>query len=282
MKHEDNPRSIKYYVKRYLLVNKDFFEGKKVVDFPAGNGVTSRLIKEVGGEPIPFDLFPEYFQIEGLKCARANISNGLPLNSNSVDALICQEGMEHFSDQLQALKHFNKVLKRGGRLLITVPNYSNVQSRLSYMLMESERFNSIMPPNELDSIWMSAQDVTDEIYYGHIFLIGFQKLRVLAKLAGFKVKEVYKTRTKSTSAIMLPLYYPFILLSNYITYRRNLLKNKNYSIERKREVYKEVFKYGVSLKVLLGSHLMVEFEKEQDAEEVGKQLKSQHSEFGET
>ena len=129
---------------------------------------------------------------------------------------------------------------------------------------------------------MSDQDVTNEIYYGHIFLIGFQKLRVLAKLSGFKVKSLHKTRTKSTSLILLPFYYPFIVLSNFVTYRRNLRKNKNYSIDRKKEVYGEVFKYGISLKVLLGSHLMVEFEKEQDDSDVGKQLKSQHQEFGET
>ena len=282
MKHEDNPKSIKYYVKRYLLANRSFFEGKKVVDFPAGNGITSRLIGEVGGNPIPFDLFPEYFQIDGLECKRANIADGLPLKSGEVDAIICQEGMEHFSDQLQAFKHFNKVLKLNGRLLITVPNYSNIQSRLSYLLMESERFNSIMPPNELDSIWMSARDVTDEVYYGHIFLIGFQKLRVLAKLAGFKVKEVHKTKTKSTSAILLPFYYPFILLSNYITYRRNMRKNKTYTNDKKRNVYGELYRYGTSLKVLLGSHLMVEFEKEQEVDEVGKHLKGQHKEFGET
>ena len=139
MKHEDNPRSIKYYVKKHLYKNKDFYKNKKVVDFPAGNGITSRLIQEVGGEPIPLDLFPEYFQIDGLECQRANIADGLPLLNKSVDAIICQEGMEHFTDQLQAFRHFNKVLKHKGILLITVPNYSNIQSRLSYLLMESER-----------------------------------------------------------------------------------------------------------------------------------------------
>jgi SAM-dependent methyltransferase len=282
LKHEDNPRSIKYYVKQYLLEHKNYYAGKTVVDFPAGNGITSRLIREIGSRPVPLDLFPEYFQIEGLTCKRTKIAEGLPLDDNSVDAVICQEGIEHFSDQLQALKHFNRVIQLGGRLLITAPNYSNVQSRLSYMLMESERFNSIMPPNELDSIWMSAQDVTDEIYYGHIFLIGFQKLRVLARLAGFKVIGVYKTRTKSTSALLLPFYYPFILLTNYITYRRNLKKNENYSLQRKKEVYGEIFRYGISLKILLGSHLMIEFEKEQDAKHVSKSLKSQHIGFDET
>jgi hypothetical protein len=35
MKYEDNPKSIKFYVKRYLMENRERFKGKKVVDFPA-------------------------------------------------------------------------------------------------------------------------------------------------------------------------------------------------------------------------------------------------------
>mgnify|MGYP001428065201 CR=1 FL=1 len=70
------------------------------------------------------------------------------------------------------LKEFNRVLKKGGGLIITTPNYSNMRAKMSYLLSESERFNSILAPNELDSIWMSKQDITNEVYYGHIFLIG--------------------------------------------------------------------------------------------------------------
>jgi len=234
MKYEDNPRSIKFHVKKYLLANRRFFEGKKVVDFPAGNGVTSRILKDIGAVPIPLDLFPEYFEVEGLSCERANIREGLPLEGSSVDALICQEGIEHFSDQYGAMKEFSRVLKINGTLLITTPNYSNIRARLSYFLSESERFNSTMPPNELDSIWMSKQEITNEIYFGHIFLIGIQKLRVLAKLSGFKIKKYHFTRIKSTSLILLPFFYPFILLSNWIAYQKNLRKNKDYSKEIKK------------------------------------------------
>ena len=48
MKYEDNPKSIKYQVKEYLLSKEDFYNGKNVIDFPAGNGITSRNLKEVG------------------------------------------------------------------------------------------------------------------------------------------------------------------------------------------------------------------------------------------
>ena len=280
MNYEDNPKSIKFYVKRFLINNKDRFAGKKIVDFPAGNGITSRLIKEIGATPYPFDLFPEYFNVEGIDCQRANITSGIPLEQSIADAVICQEGIEHFSDQLNALKEFNRILKPGGTLLVTTPNYSNIRAKLSYLLSESERFNAIMAPNELDSVWMSKQDITDEIYFGHIFLIGIQKLRVLARLAGFKIKKVHFTRAKSTSVLLLPFFYPFIYLSNWIAFRKNLRKNKNYDEKTKHEVYGEIFRFATNIKILTGGDLMVEFEKAMEFNEVGKQLKSRHNEFG--
>jgi SAM-dependent methyltransferase len=276
--YEDNPKSIKY-----LYKHQDWIKNKKVVDFPAGNGVTSQIIKDLGGTAFAFDLFPEYFTVEDLSCENANIMEGIPLEKATTDVVVCQEGIEHFSDQLKAFKEFNRILKKNGLLLMTTPNYSNLRARLSYMLAESERFNELMPPNELDSVWMANHEINKEIYFGHIFLIGIQKLRVLAKLAGFKIKHIQFTRAKSTSVLLLPFFYPFIYLSNWIAYRRSLRKNKQFNTQIKKEIYKEIFKLGINPKILVDGHLFVVFEKESDDEEVAEQLHHMRSfEFGTT
>ena len=278
MEYEDNPVSIKYYVKKYLLKNRKRFEGKNIVDFPAGNGITSRIIKETGGNPLPFDLFPEYFKVDGLRCGRANIADGIPIGNGSADFLICQEGIEHFADQLRALREFNRIIRPGGALIITTPNYSNLRSRLSYLLMETERFNSLMPPNEIDSIWMSQQDITGEIYFGHIFLIGIQKLRLLAKLAGFKIRHIEFTRIKPTSLLLLPFLYPFIFLSSWFTYMKNR-KGRN---ESERAIYREIFNLAINPKIMIDGHLFVEFEKVHECKDVAATLKSRDSGFNQT
>jgi len=280
MNYEDNPKSIKYYVKRFLMNNQERFQGKRILDFPAGNGVTSRLLKEIGAEPLAYDLFPEYFDVENMECQRANIKTGIPLEDKSAEGFICQEGIEHFSDQFEALKEFNRLLKEQGMLLITTPNYSSIRSRLSYFMAESERSGSRMPPNELDSIWMSQQQITSEIYFGHLFLTGIQKLRVLAKLAGFRIKKVHLTHVKPSSLFFFPLFFPFILLSNWMAYHKNMRKNKDYDRSAKKAVYGEMLKLAISPKVLLSRNLMVEFVKEQDHQEVSSNLKSRHKGFG--
>ena len=280
--HTQNPKSIKYHVKKYLHKNKKRFEGKTIVDFPSGNGNSSKILKDIGAQPMPYDLFPEYFKVDGLICNRANINEGIPLLDNAVDGVLCQEGIEHFTDQAHAFKEFGRIIKKGGSLIITTPNYSNLRAKMSYLLTESERYHSIISPNELDSIWMNRQDITNEFYYGHIFLIGIQKLRVLAKLNGFRIKHIQKTITRNSNLILFPFLYPFILLSNWITYRKALRKNKRASMETKKEVYREIMGLNTHLTVLLDGHLFIEFEKETERQEVAQAISSMHQEFGAT
>ncbi|GAB4130407.1 MAG: hypothetical protein OHK0045_07440 [Raineya sp.] len=280
MKAEDNPKSIKYHVKKYLQANQARLKEKVVIDLPAGNGITSKQLLDLGAVPYPFDLFPEYFQFPEMHCQRADIMQGINLDDKFADFVICQEGIEHFSDQYKAFKEFNRVLKKGGSLILTTPNYSNIRSKMSYFLAETERFNDMMPPNEFDSVWLARPEISQEIYFGHIFLLGIQKLRVLAKLCGFKIKHIQFTRAKSTSLLLLPIFYPFIWLSNWIAYQKNLRKNKNYPKETLKESYQEIFRLNINWKILIDGHLFVEFEKEKDLQEVVQHLQSVHKDFG--
>lgn len=279
MNFEDDPKCIKYYVKQYLLKNAQKFKDKVIVDFPAGNGVTSNIIMQIGAKPVALDLFPEYFKYDGIECLRANINDRLPLKPDSADMLICQEGLEHFSDQLAALKEFNRILKKGGKLLLTVPNYSSLRSKISYLFFESERVNALMPPNEIDSIWMLDTDITAEVYYGHIFLIGVQKLRLLAKLAGFKIKKIYYTRFSTTSLLLFPFLYPFVFCASLYTYLKNATKKEMRNNKPAKSVYLEQFKLGIMPKILIDKELFVEFIKDNESREMSKMLKSRHDGF---
>jgi SAM-dependent methyltransferase len=280
--HEDNPRSIKYHVKKYLTKHGARIKGKTVIDIPAGNGVTSRIIRDLKGVPLAYDLFPEYFTEDGITCQRANLLEGIPLKDSAADLVISQEGIEHFTDQFKAFKEFNRVLKPNGSLIMTTPNYSNLEAKLSYFLAESERFNSMMAPNEIDSVWMSDQKITKEIYFGHVFLLGIQRLRILAKLAGFRIEHIQFTRVKGFSLFMLPFAYPFIFLSNCIAYWKNLRKDKKCDKAFQKGVYKEIFWLGINPKILVDGHLFVELIKVRNASEVASGLKSVHEGFGET
>jgi SAM-dependent methyltransferase len=277
--YEDNTNSIKYHVKRFILQNQEKFKNKIVIDAPAGTGVTSRILKEVGAIVHAYDLFPEYFKVNGLICERANIMERIPAADNFADVLVCQEGIEHFSDQYRVFQEFNRVIKQNGSLLITTPNYSNIQSRLSHFLFETEYFPKKMPANEADSVWMAAPSLSNQIYLGHIFLIGIQRLRLLAKLSGFKIKRIIFTYPKTTSLVLLPFAYPLIWLASWVTYRKSIRKPSSTPIALRQQVYREIMQLNTSARILVDKYLFVEFEKEARLESVRSTLHSQHRTF---
>lgn len=272
--------TFKEFFKNYISKNKDLFVGRRIIDIPAGCGETSKELLDLGADIHPYDLFPEYSFYAEIDCRKADIGVGIPENDASADVLICQEGIEHFSDQLRALKEFNRVLKKGGLLIITTPNYSNIRSRLSYFLNETERFGSMMPPNEIDSVWMAAPEISNELYCGHIFLIGIQKLRTLAKFAGFSIKRIVRTEVRPTSALLFPFAYPFIYLNAWLTYRKNLRKKSDVPFEIRKKVYSEQFKLAINRGILIDGNLFVEFQKDIDSHEVINTLRGELRHFG--
>jgi SAM-dependent methyltransferase len=266
-----NPKSIKHHVKQYLEGIKATLAGSTVIDFPAGSGSTSELLLAHGARVEAYDLFPEYFKVEEIACQRADIMEGIPAEPGHADWVICQEGIEHFSDQLKALKEFNRILKPKGKLLVTVPSYTDLYSKLSYLLFESEMLTN-MPQNELTDIWMMDSKVSSEIYHGHIFMIGLQKLRTLARLAGFDVSEIRFVRLSRSSLFLFPIFYPFIVLGSCRAYVRNMKRHKELSMEAKRKVFRQQLMINLNPKHLLNKHTFVVFEKYCELPEVHAEL----------
>ena len=279
MHYEDNPISIKHYVKRYILQHKGEFEDKVVVDVPAGTGITSRLLRDFGARVHPFDLFPEYFKTEGLTCERANLMKGLPLPDGFADVVFCQEGIEHFRDQCRAFEEFNRILKKDGTLFVTTPNCSNLQSKLSHLLFETEYHLKTMPMNELDSIWMADRDSNREIYLGHLFLLGIQKLRLLAKLSGFRIESIIYTTSSTTSLVLLPFLYPLLLLTNWWTYKNNVRRYDKIPGSHYETVYRELMWLNCDVRLLTGKHLFIKFIREADLATVRSTLRGRHRSF---
>ena len=63
----------------------------------------------------------------------------LPFNNETFDKIICSEVMEHVDDDFQACKELTRVLKKNGKIAITVPTYF---SEMIYDLLTHEYFSS--------------------------------------------------------------------------------------------------------------------------------------------
>ena len=220
-------KDIKFFVKSYIHRNRAALKGKLVIDIPAGSGYSTEVLVGTGAKVEAFDLFPEFFKFDGVDCKKADLEGTLPIESSHADVVLFQEGIEHLSDQLHSLRELNRILKPGGKLLLTTPNYSSLRAKMSYLLNESESYK-LMPPNPIESIWFSkGKNTGNRFYFGHMFLVGLQRLKLLAALSGLRLIKIHHTRVNLTSLFLLMMVYPLVVLSSYRAYRRAVRKNEN-------------------------------------------------------
>jgi SAM-dependent methyltransferase len=264
--NEPKKGDIKWYMKRYIESLPDV-RGKLFLDIPAGHGHTSGLIHSRGGHVEAYDLSPEFFDVEGVTCSKADLREHLPVDDGHADWVICQEGIEHLSDQLFALREFNRVLKKGGRLVVTTPNGSHLRARLSHLLLESD-LPTRLPPSEVSAIWQTGERNAD-MYFGHIFLLGIQRLRVLARISGFRIVRLRRTALSRTSLLLGGLS-PLILASSLYAYFMDMRRRKELDRAWKRSIYHEILRLNLDPKVLFCKHLFVELRKEYELADVGE------------
>ncbi|MFT4845461.1 MAG: ubiquinone/menaquinone biosynthesis C-methylase UbiE [Cellvibrionaceae bacterium] len=261
---------INKYVGEYIRSLPDL-SGKTVLDIPCGDGRASYEFKKKKADIVALDLFPHFIKLDNVSAKYADLSEMLTVASESIDYIICQEGIEHIPNQLKVLEEFNRVLKKDGVLLITTPNNSHFRAKLSHFLFETDIWKR-MPPTEIDSIWFSESN-TDKLYFGHLFLLGVQHFQSLITFTGFKTSRRIKTDIGNTSVIIGLLIYPLFALFSLLTYISYLKKNPHIDPEKKRNVLWDRVKLNLSPTTLFYKHIFWELHKENDLDEVLAKLK---------
>src|SRR5258708_38743775 len=101
-----------------------------------------------------------------------------------------------------------------------------------------------------------------------MFVVGMQKMRVIAKLTGFKISKINFMRVNKTSLFLFPFYYPFILFTSWFTYFKLIPKSSPGERDARKKVYKEQLKINLNSRFLLDTHSFVVFEKDSDTDEI--------------
>jgi 2-polyprenyl-3-methyl-5-hydroxy-6-metoxy-1,4-benzoquinol methylase len=97
-----------------------------VCDLGCGCGITLSELKEIGYNVLGVDsnqLALNYCKARGVKADYGELENRLELDSNSIDAVLLLDVLEHIDDESKALKEALRILKPNGILICTVPAY---------------------------------------------------------------------------------------------------------------------------------------------------------------
>lgn len=103
-------------------------EGKRVLDYGCGWGLTLQFLRTKGASCYGLDPSPEavqYCQAKGLMVNVGDIDNFGSLEDHTYDVVLMQNVLEHLKDPEGALMRLSERLRPGGVIVCSVPNDFN-------------------------------------------------------------------------------------------------------------------------------------------------------------
>lgn len=117
---------------------KELFNRKeKVLDLASGHGAVAEFIKSLGNEVVALDISKEALKKaseRGIAVVYGNVEKKLPFEDEVFDACFWGDNAEHLFSPLKTLKEIYRILKPGGRVIISTPNMGYWRYRLYYLL----------------------------------------------------------------------------------------------------------------------------------------------------
>jgi SAM-dependent methyltransferase len=104
----------------------------RVLDVGCGDGVLAHALKGPGYDVHCCDFAGVHPDRAGLSHVTADLRDGLPYATGSIDGIVCSEVLEHLLEPARAIAEFSRVLAPSGVLVLSVPNYWNLHHRFRY------------------------------------------------------------------------------------------------------------------------------------------------------
>lgn len=168
-----------------------------LLDFPSGTGSLAWRLSNEGFQVSAADIAPEAFVNPEIEVMPADLNAIFPFEDSRFDYACFVEGPEHVENVFQCLREFARVLKPGGVLVLSLPNYSNLQNRVKLFL------NGVIEP--VVSYESLKSDYAGTEFMIHINRLSYPMIRMALEFAGFKVESVHEDKPKKKQRLLWPL-----------------------------------------------------------------------------
>lgn len=180
-----------------------------LLDMPAGNGLFAEKLRNAG-----LNITCGDFNSERPNYTYVNMEEPLPFDDQSFDFVTCMEGIEHVINPDQLVRELSRITKKGGYVIVTMPNVQNIYSRLKFLL--TGIFYQFEPE-------FSRHPMGQPIDRGHISSLTYTQLNYLFTENNLQPSHIDGDKIKKK--ILLPLYL-LIAAVNLFFYFIKIRKNK--------------------------------------------------------
>lgn len=224
--------------------------GCRVLDVSCKAGELLRELKRRGFEVRGTRLEQGLAPIEGVPVdSGVDLLRGLPYPEGSFDVVVLADLLEHLENHAPIIAELARVVRPGGRLIVSTVNVMRLDSRLAFLLSGLHKTKRRLMPLDtpLGDAWT---------YHNHP--IPFPYLYYLLLGNGLEVDRLGRSRVKAIAYVLYVLFYPLVAANSGF---RLLVRERRYLRRRgprpSLELNRRLMRWMVSRRVLMDDHLIV-------------------------
>ena len=192
--------------------------GQRVLDLSCGEGDVIAALAEKGFEVEGTHFKEDDYIIRNpnpiLKTARihtgVDLGGTLPFEDGSYDVVLATEVIEHLADHPTFLREAGRILKPGGRLVLSTPNVHRLKSRLTFFWTGR---------HDLLGGRLGWETAPENLYSTHHHPVDFSILHTMLFQNGVRIEGLRITRINPVSMLLYPLV-PLVSIFAWISTRR--------------------------------------------------------------
>ena len=171
----------------------------KVLDVPTGTGILADRLRKRGFKVSCCDITSSYFSVPDLTMEIGDLNASLPYPDDFFDYLICLDGIEHTENPFNAIREFGRILKKEGKIFLSIPNFLNIERRLRFLFRGT--FSKIPSHEAVRDIWKG------DLSMAHLNPLGYPILKFMMEHYGFRILQLEKDRKKPKMILLLPVVW---------------------------------------------------------------------------